>query len=37
LDWYGDRRAMVSGSDVLAHGEHDNTSIFKLNGGEKGW
>ena len=26
------RRATVAGSYVLAHGQHDNTSIFKLEG-----
>jgi len=33
--WFDNRRATVSGSYVLAHGEHDNTSIFKLDGGAK--
>jgi len=29
------RRAVVSGEFVLAHGEHDNTVIYRLDGGAK--
>lgn len=33
--WFDVRRAMVSGDVVLAHGEHENTAIYRIKDGSK--